>query len=153
MASVEEAHKEFSFLTKPGASWVEEPDKETIGEATTVVEAPQEPKGMPAWASKGALNFRGLTELSPAHYSTICEIGAGVVDVMLDTAGARSMIDLETATKLRLPVERVSSTKYFGSFYSASGVPTPYAGRVRGPTSRSSSTATWAGPPLAWEAY
>ena len=52
---------------------------------------------------------------------------------MLDTAGARTMIDMETANKLGLPVEKVSSTKYFGSFYSASGVPTPYAGRVRGP--------------------
>ena len=30
-------------------------------------------------------------------------------------------------------MERVSATRYFGSFYSASGVPTPYAGRVRGP--------------------
>ena len=52
---------------------------------------------------------------------------------MLDSAGARTMIDMETASKLGLPIERVSSTKYFGSFYSASGVPTPYAGRVKGP--------------------
>ena len=27
----------------------------------------------------------------------------------------------------------MSSTRYFGAFYSALGVPTPYAGRVRGP--------------------
>ena len=71
--------------------------------------------------------------MSPAHYSALCGLGEGVVEVMLDTARARSMIDMETALKLGLPVEKVSSTKYFGSFYSASGVPTPYAGRVKGP--------------------
>jgi hypothetical protein len=79
------------------------------------------------------MNLRGLSDLSPAHYSAVCELGKGVVDMMLDTGGARTMIDLETAMKLGLPVERVSATKYFGSFYSASGVPTPYAGRVKGP--------------------
>jgi hypothetical protein len=30
-------------------------------------------------------------------------------------------------------VEKVSAQRYFGSFYSASGVPTAYAGRVKGP--------------------
>ena len=65
-----------------------------------MVQAPQRADAMPAWATEGALNLRGLTELSPAHYSAVCELGAGVVDVMLDTAGARTMIDLETATRL-----------------------------------------------------
>jgi hypothetical protein len=52
---------------------------------------------------------------------------------MLDSGGAHSMIDLHTAEMLGLDVEKTTATKYFGCFYSASAVPTPYAGRVRGP--------------------
>ena len=52
---------------------------------------------------------------------------------MLDTAGARTMIDLKTANMLGLEVEVATAERYFGCFYSASAVPTPYAGRVKGP--------------------
>ncbi len=55
--------------------------------------------------------------------------------MLLDTAGARTMIDLHTAELLGLPVERTTPSKYFGSFISATAVPTPYAGRVKGPIS------------------
>lgn len=71
--------------------------------------------------------------MSSAHYTGLCKIGGGVVEAMLDTGGARSMIDLQTAEMLGLPIERTTSSKYFGCFYSASAVPTPYAGRVKGP--------------------
>jgi hypothetical protein len=94
---------------------------------------PKSPLSMPRWASDTAKNFRSLAVPSKAHYTALCEIGDGVVNVMLDTAGARTMIDIATAESLGLPIERVTSTRYFGSFYSASGVPTAYAGRVKGP--------------------
>lgn len=107
--------------------------EEVYERVATITKAPSTASELPGWASPEAKNFRGLSELSPAHYSALCGLGDGIVEVMLDTAGARTMIDMGTALKLGLPVEKVSSTKYFGSFYSASGVPTPYAGRVRGP--------------------
>lgn len=62
-------------------------------------------------------------------------MGKGVCNVLLDTAGARTMIDLQTAELVGLPVERTTPSKYFGSFISATAVPTPYAGRVKGPIS------------------
>lgn len=94
---------------------------------------PKNPHQMPEWASRDAKNFRSLSTPSRAHYTALCEVGGGVANVMLDTAGARSMIDLATAEQLGLPVEKVTASRYFGSFYSASGVPTAYAGRVKGP--------------------
>jgi len=72
---------------------------------------------------------------SPSHYIALCGLGKGVCNVLLDTAGAKSMIDLQTAELLGLEVERTTASKYFGSFISATAVPTPYAGRVKGPIS------------------
>lgn len=43
------------------------------------------------------------------------------------------MMDLQTAESMNLDVEKTTANKYFGSFISASAVPTPYAGRVKGP--------------------
>lgn len=79
------------------------------------------------------MNARQVCEVSRAHYTGLCRLGSGVIEVMLDSGGARTMIDLPTAEMLGLEVERATASKYFGSFYSASAVPTPYAGRVVGP--------------------
>jgi hypothetical protein len=98
-----------------------------------VERVPVPDKELPSWAPKDCLNARGTGDVSAAHYTSLCRIGNGVIEAMLDTGGARSMIDLQTAEMLGLEVERTTSTKYFGCFYSASAVPTPYAGRVKGP--------------------
>jgi hypothetical protein len=71
--------------------------------------------------------------LSKAHYCGLCKLGTGVVEAMLDSGGARSMIDMHMAEELGLNVEKASGSKFFGCFYTAAGAATPYAGIVRGP--------------------
>lgn len=98
-----------------------------------VSDLPKERTGLPDWAPEGSVNARGQLNLSPCHYIATCGIGKGVCDAFLDTAGARTMMDLQTAESMNLDVEKTTANKYFGSFISASAVPTPYAGRVKGP--------------------
>ena len=98
-----------------------------------VTELSQDKLELPDWAPPGCQNVRGMTTISPAHYTAVCGLGKGVCDAMLDTAGARTMMDLKTAELLGLDVEKTTASKYFGSFISASAVPTPNAGRITGP--------------------
>jgi hypothetical protein len=100
---------------------------------TNYVKMPEDRQSLPDWVPEGVMNARGVCEVSKAHYTGLCKLGNGVIEVMLDSGGARTMIDLQTAEMLGLDVERTTASKYFGCFYSASAVPTPYAGRVRGP--------------------
>lgn len=51
----------------------------------------------------------------------------------MDTGGARSMLDYDTAVALGLEVELSGGDKNFGSFWGPSGDPISYFGRVRGP--------------------
>jgi hypothetical protein len=100
-----------------------------------VSELPEEEGALPDWAENAKVNARNVTMTSPSHYIALCKVGMGVCNVLLDTAGAKTMIDLQTAELLGLEVERTTASKYFGSFISATAVPTPYAGRVKGPVS------------------
>ena len=61
------------------------------------------PTGLPDWAS-GYLNFRGLVPLSPAHFYGVAAFNGSVTDVLLDTGGSRTMMDLASARKLGLLV-------------------------------------------------
>lgn len=100
-----------------------------------VSELPEDETALPDWAEKGSVNARGITMKSPSHYIALCGLGEGVCNVLLDTAGAKTMIDVQTAELMGLEVEKTTASKYFGSFISATAVPTPYAGRVKGPIS------------------
>lgn len=51
----------------------------------------------------------------------------------MDTGGARSMIDHESAKALGLNIELADGNKSFGSFWGPSGEPINYFGRVKGP--------------------
>lgn len=61
------------------------------------------PTGLPDWAS-GYLNFRILVPLSPAHFYGITAFNGSVTDVLLDTVGSHTMMDLASARKLGLSV-------------------------------------------------
>lgn len=56
-----------------------------------------------------------------------------MVEAILDTGGARSMVDLETAKAMKLDVEKATRKVNFGSFIGPNGRPTYYYGRVKGP--------------------
>lgn len=90
-------------------------------------------RGLPEWAPKGARNKRGLLPISRSHYIALVAIGGGFCEAIVDTGGARSMLDYDTAVALGLEVELSGGDKNFGSFWGPSGDPISYFGRVRGP--------------------
>ena len=61
--------------------------------------AKSRPLGLPNWAA-GYLNFRGLITLSPAHFYGVAAFDDSVTDVLLDTGGGRTMMDLASACKM-----------------------------------------------------
>lgn len=56
-----------------------------------------------------------------------------MTEAIVDTGGARTMLDNLLADRLGLPVEVAGPGKYFGSFWGPSAEPIPYYGRVAGP--------------------
>jgi hypothetical protein len=52
---------------------------------------------------------------------------------MLDTCGAKSMMDRKTAEELGFEIEVASRKRHFGSFYGPGGKVVYYYGRARGP--------------------
>lgn len=90
-------------------------------------------KGLPLWAPSGARNGRGLLPISRAHYTALLSIEGAFVEAIIDTGGARSMIDYETAKALGLNIQLADATQSFGSFWGPSGAPCEYFGRVKGP--------------------
>ena len=73
------------------------------------------PTGLPDWAS-GYLNFRGLVPLSPAHFYGVAAFNGSVTDVLLDTGGSRTMMDLASARKLGLSVQLTDKEVHYGSW-------------------------------------
>lgn len=72
-------------------------------------------------------------KISPAHYSALVMIGGALTEAIVDTGGARTMLDASLATTLGLKVEVAGPGKWFGSFWGPSAKPIPYYGRVAGP--------------------
>lgn len=87
----------------------------------------------PNWAPSGAKNGRGQMKISPAHYSALVMIGDALTEAIVDTGGARTMLDASLAKELGLKVEVAGPGKWFGSFWGPSAQPIPYYGRVAGP--------------------
>lgn len=56
-----------------------------------------------------------------------------VMECLLDTGGAKTMIDLGTARKAGLPLVYPTKERHLGFFYGPSGEPTAYAAVVEGP--------------------
>ena len=59
--------------------------------------------------------------LSNNHFMGQAVINGTIVHAMLDTCGAKSMIDKRTALAIGLEIEVASSKKHFGSFYGPQG--------------------------------
>ena len=56
-----------------------------------------------------------------------------VIECLLDTSGAKTMIDLGTERKAGLPLVHPTKERHLGFFYGPSGEPTAYAAVVEGP--------------------
>ena len=54
---------------------------------------------------------------------------SGVIEVLVDTGGARTVADRHTIEKLKLQIDRVEC----GSYWSVAATPVSYYGRVAGP--------------------
>ena len=58
-------------------------------------------------------------------------IGTSITTAILDTGGARSMCDVETAAKLGIVWQSAKGNE-FGSYQGVGGHPVPYAGVAKG---------------------
>jgi hypothetical protein len=90
-------------------------------------------RGLPGWVPSDTFNGRGILKVSPAHYSALVVIGRSATEAIVDTGGARTMIDSQLAERLNLKIEVAGPGRYFGSFWGPSAEPIPYYGRVPGP--------------------
>ena len=111
-----------------------QPDKVFMNKtADKIIAKPATQRCLPVWAEKGTINLRGLVPTSVAHYMALVGIGKGVCEALVDTGGARSLVDMDTAKKLKLDIEYAGQGKDMGGFYGPGGDTTEYAGRVKGP--------------------
>ena len=67
--------------------------------------APPEDETVPKWVDPGIQNKRHLVKPTGAHFLVPVQVGTGVIDAVLDTGGARSVIDVGTARELGLKVD------------------------------------------------
>jgi hypothetical protein len=121
------------FTSSDGDADDPAPDKQLLATPVAAEKLPAGARGLPVWAPKGAKNGRGLLPISRSHYIALVAIGGGFCEAIVDTGGARSMIDYESAKALGLDVELSDGSRNFGSFWGPSGDPVAYYGRVKGP--------------------
>lgn len=121
-----EAKEVMDDLPEDAMYWSKEPNHNYIY-------CPTGSTALPSWVSPNAKNFRGLIKPTTQHYLAIVEIGDGVIEALLDTGGARCMIDTTTADKLGLTVEVATTEKNWGSFFGPNDKSIPYYGRIKGP--------------------
>jgi hypothetical protein len=97
------------------------------------VKLPAGSRGVPAWAPADAKNFRGLLPVSKAHYLGLVTINGNLTEVVLDTAGSRTMLDSNTAKTLGLKVDWADENSTIGTFSGVGGSALKYAGILKGP--------------------
>jgi hypothetical protein len=61
------------------------------------------------------------------------QIMGKVINMIVDTGGARTMVDKTVARELGLPIERATRRRKFGSYWGPGGKETYYWGRIPGP--------------------
>lgn len=89
-------------------------------------------RSAPAWA-KHMRNARGQIGWDHAQYIALVAIQENLVEALMDTGGACTIMDLDFAQKMGLPV-RVQTQAEFGMFtVPGRTAPLPYAGCVEGP--------------------
>jgi predicted aspartyl protease len=95
----------------------EDPIYHSLEPKEDYVHCPTGSTAMPNWAPSKIHNFRGLVKPTTQHYLGIVQIGNGIVEALIDTGGARCMIDVDTAKKLGLEVEIATKEKNWGSYF------------------------------------
>ena len=96
--------------------------------------------GIPAWASSGCANHRGVVSTMSEQYVLLVEVdtrAAGgrapaVTEAIGDTGATRSLIDMELARSMGLPIQRAKGTDC-GTYFGPGSEERPYVGRVIGP--------------------
>lgn len=84
---------------------------------------------VPKWAEPVKHNLLGAIPFSRCHFFATVKVEDAVVEALMDTGGARSVIDKHTVAKMGLSIEKVDC----GSFWGLGAGPVPYLGRVAGP--------------------
>ena len=72
------------------------------------------PTSLPEWAT-GYLNFRGLVPLSLSYFYGPVAFNGSFTDVLLDTCGSRTMMDIDSVKKLGLTIQRTDREVHYGS--------------------------------------
>lgn len=128
-------HDLVHLLSRPGSQTIADSDELFLNAPGQCNHEALLPHAMdlPAWTDHNAINCRGVVLISSNHYTELCQIGKDVVECMLDSGEARTMIDVQTARLIGLDVERPEAGNYFGCFYGANAQTTAYASHVRGP--------------------
>jgi hypothetical protein len=93
MMSLPSPPSDDSFATRVAATSTLDEDY-APAQLVVVSELPEEEGALPDWADSASVNARNVTMTSPSHYIALCGLGKGVCNVLLDTAGAKTMIDL-----------------------------------------------------------
>lgn len=63
----------------------------------------------------------------------VVKIGRGIVNALVDTGGARCMVDINIVKKLGLSIEVAGTNSKFGSYTGRNGATVPYYGKVKAP--------------------
>ena len=72
--------------------------------------------------------------MSKAHYMATVIVFDKLMHTMVDTCGAKSMIDRRTAEELGLKIELATKDRHFGSYYGPGNENGAYYyGRIKGP--------------------
>jgi hypothetical protein len=61
------------------------------------------------------------------------EIGDKLLNAIVDTGGARTMMDKTVVEALGLPIDKATKRRRYGSYWGPGGKETYYYGRVPGP--------------------
>lgn len=84
------------------------------------------PTGLPPWASPSVENHRGLVTTTSEQYVLLVEMeatggrGPAVTEAISNTGATRSLIDLDLAQRLGLPVQLAQGSEYrtyFGTWF------------------------------------
>lgn len=119
-----------------------EQEQQLIGQTKVEKEDPvsdSNPCAPPKWAHNlYKYDALGTVTHTWAHYIGHIILQDTLIEALIDTCGAKSMIDRSTAEALGLPIEVATKDKHFGSFFGPGGNgqrarSTYYYGRVKGP--------------------
>lgn len=88
----------------------------------------------PTWANDMMeASALGKVKLSTSHYMGTIMLDKVLFHAMIDTCGAKSMMDRQTAEEMGYNIEVATRNKHFGSFYGPGGKTIYYYGRIVGP--------------------